>query len=162
MRIASILTSDPINSITGYTLTFYIVGCDINCKNCYNKQLQDYSYGKEYNLDEIKNIINLSEHTNISFLGGDCFNPKERYNTIELIKWIKLNTKNIIYVWTGYSFEYVSKLLDVSLIDILITDPFDVSLQNLKLLLRGSSNQRLYFRGKQVTEKELLEKVENL
>lgn len=43
------------------------------------------------------------------------------------------------------------------MIDFLITDKFEVENKNLKILLRGSTNQMIFCNGIQKTDKEILE-----
>lgn len=156
MRIASIVDNDGINSLTGFTLTFYCVGCSFACKDCYNKSLWDINGGKEFSIDELKLFINNTKCTNVSFLGGENFMPHHREQAIELMKYAKEKNKTI-YVWTGYSKEEVEQWIDISMIDFLITDRFEVDKRDLKLLLRGSTNQRIFCNGVQKTDKEILE-----
>lgn len=162
VHIHSISMNDSVNSLSGFTDSIFFSGCNIHCKGCWSEITWEVSRGKVYNIVDIYNLLKDSSTKCVSLLGGSPFYFKEKSLCIPLIYWLKENTDKIIYLWTGYPKEEVDKFIDTNLIDILITDPFDVKLRDLKLLLRGSSNQRLYFRGKQVTEQELLKQVENL
>jgi hypothetical protein len=162
MRIASISDNDSVNSITGFTLSIFTQSCPHHCKGCFSQQTWSDSGGKEYKIDEIKELINNSKCHNISFLGGDPLAPLNRIEIIELIKWSKQNTNKFIYFWTGYLKEEVEQWINLELIDILIDGKFELDKRNLNLLLRGSSNQRLFYKGKQVREEELLEIVDKI
>ena len=162
MRLASINQSDSVNSITGHSFSIFVQGCSMNCLGCQNPQTHSYQGGFLLSLYDIQSSILESKSNSVSFLGGCPFNKVEREKTIYLIKWIKKNTNKFIYVWTGYLKEEVEQWIDLELIDILIDGKFELDKRNLNLLLRGSSNQRLFYKGKQVTEKELLEIVDNI
>ena len=107
--------------------------------------------------EEVWGIVESSKCNNVSLIGGDVFHPKNRQIGIQLINEIKKNTNKTIYVWTGYSKEEVEQWIDISIIDFLITDKFEVENKNLKILLRGSTNQRIFCNGVQKTDKEILE-----
>ena len=140
MRIISIVNNDPINSMTGYTMTLYFAGCSHKCPGCFS--------GKEYSMDEIKDIILKSRWKNVTFLGGDPLYYENRDEVIELIHFIKENTDKNVYLWTGYLKEEVEKWIDTSLIDYLIDGKFEIDKKDLRLKLRGSSNQRVFHNGK--------------
>lgn len=162
MRLASINQSDSINSITGHSFSIFVQGCSMNCFGCQNPQTHSYQGGFLLSLYDIQSSILESKSNSVSFLGGCPFNQVEREKTIYLIKWIKQNTNKFIYVWTGYLKEEVEQWIDLELIDVLIDGRFELDKRDLNLLLRGSNNQRLFYKGKQVTEKELLEIVDKL
>ena len=127
------------------------------CDHCYSKQTWDINGGQEIYYEDVWHIIENSKCKNVSIIGGDVFHPKNRQIGINLIYTIKQNTDKTIYVWTGYSKEEVEQWLDISIIDFLITDRFEVENRNLKILLRGSTNQRIFCNGVQKTDKEILE-----
>lgn len=152
MKVMSIVYNDSINSITGFTTTIYVSGCEHHCKGCFSPQTWDSNVGKEYDIDELYNMFINSPNRNITFLGGDPLNPKSRDEVIELIKRIKTNTNKKIYVWTGYLKEEVEKWLDVNLIDYLIDGKFMIELKDIRLHLRGSKNQRIFYKGTNITD----------
>lgn len=147
MKIISIVENDPINSMTGFTLTLYFSGCDHYCKGCFSQNTWNYDDGHEYSLEEIKALILESRWKNVTFLGGDPFYFKNREEVLELIRFIKKETKKTIYLWTGYLKEEVEKWIDIETIDYLIEGPFVLEKKDLRLKLRGSSNQRVFHKG---------------
>ncbi|MCI6152304.1 anaerobic ribonucleoside-triphosphate reductase activating protein [Fusobacterium perfoetens] len=147
MKIISIVENDPINSMTGFTLTFYFAGCDHYCKGCFSQNTWDYESGQEYEIEDIKELILNSRWKNVTFLGGDPFYFKNREEVIELIYFIKKNTSKNIYLWTGYTIEEIQEWIDPSIIDYLIEGRFEIDRKDLRLKLRGSSNQRVFHKG---------------
>lgn len=127
-----------------------------HCEGCYSRQTWDINGGQEIYYEDVWSIIKNSKCKNVSIIGGDVFHPKNRQIGINLIYTIKQNTNKTVYVWTGYSKEEVEQWIDISMIDFLITDKFEVENKNLKILLRGSTNQRIFCNGVQKTDKEIL------
>lgn len=156
MKIISIVSHDTVNSITGFTMSIYFSGCDHHCDGCFSKNTWNYNNGKDFDLEEIKKIIKDNIHKNVSLIGGDPLYYKNRKEVIELIKYIKKINK-IVYLWTGYKFEEVCKILkeeklSIEDIDYLIDGKFELEKRNLKLKLRGSENQNIYKNGKLLIE----------
>lgn len=147
MKIISIVENDPINSMTGFTLTFYFAGCDHYCKGCFSQNTWNYESGQEYEMEDIKELILNSRWKNVTFLGGDPFYFKNREEVIELIHFIKEKTNKNIYLWTGYTIEEIQQWIDPSIIDYLIEGRFEIDKKDLRLKLRGSSNQRVFHNG---------------
>lgn len=155
MNVISIVENDPVNSITGFSTTFYFAGCEHHCKGCFSPQTWDYNQGTPYTINEIVDIIKLSKNKNVTLLGGDIFYPLNRIEGIELIKKIKKETNKMIYVWSGYTKEEIEKWIDVSIIDFLIDGKFELDKKDIRLNLRGSYNQRIFFKGQQVKDNDL-------
>lgn len=155
MNVISIVENDPVNSITGFSTTVYFAGCEHHCKGCFSPQTWEYNQGERYTVDELLDILKLSKNKNISLIGGDIFYPLNRIEGIELIKKIKYETNKNIYIWTGYSKEQVEKWIDVSMIDFLIDGKFELNKRDIRLNLRGSSNQRIFFRGTEIFDEDL-------
>lgn len=147
MKIISVVENDPINSMTGFTLTFYFAGCDHYCKGCFSQNTWDYESGQEYEMEDIKELILNSRWKNVTFLGGDPLYFKNREEVIELIHFIKEKTNKNIYLWTGYTIEEMKEWIDPSIIDYLIEGRFEIDKKDLRLKLRGSSNQRVFHKG---------------
>ena len=150
MKLISIVENDPINSMTGFTLTFYFAGCDHYCKGCFSENTWNYDNGHDYTLEEIKFLIKNSRWKNVTFLGGDPLYHKNRKEVLELISFIKTETDKKIYLWTGYLKEEIESWIDVTLIDYLIDGPFEIDKKDLRLKLRGSKNQRVFKNGVQI------------
>lgn len=155
MNVISIVENDPVNSITGFSTTVYFAGCEHHCKGCFSPQTWEYNQGEKYTIDELLCILKLSKNKNISLIGGDIFYPLNRVEGIELIKKIKNETNKNIYVWTGYLKEQIEKWLDISIIDFLIDGKFEIDKKDIRLNLRGSLNQRIFFRGKEIFDNDL-------
>lgn len=159
MRLISMVDNDGVNSLTGFTTSIFFAGCEHRCKGCFSEKTWNWNNGNDYSFDDIKGIILNSRCKNVSIIGGDVFFPKNREDGINLIKWIKEKTDKTLYVWTGYTKEDVENWIDISLIDFLMTDKFELDKLNLKLLLRGSGNQRIFCNGVEMSDDEIIKNI---
>lgn len=150
MKVISINPNDATNSVTGFTLSIFFSGCSHKCNGCFSPQTWNYDAGDEYSLEDLKQIILESRHKNVSLIGGDPFFHLNRKEVVELIEWVKVATTKKIYVWTGYTKSEVQGWVDPEVIDYLIDGKFELALKDIRLTLRGSSNQKIYKQGKLV------------
>lgn len=157
MRIAGIIDDDIVDSDDGVAVSLWTVGCPHHCKGCHNQNLWDYDAGQDIPIkmviDELKEKINKNGvMRNLSILGGEPLDPQNVKDVDKVLKEIRATYPNIkIYLWTGYTFEELEKREDVRgalrNVDVLIEGRFIEELRQ-DLPLRGSSNQRVYVRGK--------------
>lgn len=152
MNYANIKYNDIANGY-GVRTTLFVSGCRNNCPNCFNKDAQNFNYGKEFTEDIAKKIIDSvkeSQYKGISILGGE---PMEPENAKELVKFVKdfrsvyKDTKTI-WLYTGYIYENILNYNDArselaELVDIIVDGPFVESKKSIILQFRGSSNQRI-------------------
>lgn len=167
MRIAGIIENDIVDCDDGFCVSLWTVGCPHHCKGCHNQILWDRNAGEEFPREEIANkVINLIDKNGVlrhlSILGGE---PLVEYNVEDVFYVINrvretFGDKIKIYLWTGYTYEYlldsskhsnkynsyVNKILQK--IDVLIDGLYIEELRDVSLKLRGSSNQRVLYRGK--------------
>lgn len=157
MRIAGIIDDDIVDSDDGVAVSLWTVGCPHHCKGCHNQNLWDYDAGQDIPIkmviDELKEKINKNGvMRNLSILGGEPLDPQNVKDVDKVLKEVRATYPNIkIYLWTGYTFEELEKREDVRgalrNVDVLIEGRFVEELRQ-DLPLRGSSNQRVYVRGK--------------
>lgn len=155
MNYAVIKKFDIANG-AGVRVSLFVSGCRHHCKNCFNKEAWDFSYGKPFTDDTAKEILAALSPDYIagfSLLGGEPFEPENQGTLSELLAEIKqkLPNKNI-WCYTGFLYEDIiagrvgnaktaEKML--SNIDILVDGKFVEDLKSPDLLFRGSSNQRI-------------------
>ena len=151
MRVISENKNDAINSITGFTYSIFFSGCSHKCEGCFSPQTWGYENGLEITFNELVNKIKSSRHKNVSLIGGDPFFSQNRDEVVRLIHWIKNNTNKNVYIWTGYLAEEVCEWVDLKLIDYLIEGRFELDKRDIRLTLRGSSNQRVFKNGVDIT-----------
>lgn len=157
MNYGQIRKYDVANG-TGIRTTIFVTGCTHNCRNCFNKEYQDFKAGNTWTEKETKQVIKYLSDPNVkglSLLGGE---PFQNLWLIDIIKEIKpyLRENQDIWVWSGYTFEEIVSRKQrrelLSLCDILVDGKFIEELKDLKLKFRGSSNQRIIEISKSLQE----------
>lgn len=159
MRYAKVKYNDIANA-PGVCVSFFTQGCPHKCFNCFNQETWDFNGGKEFTPEVLDTIIEkLNEnniHRDFCLLGGEPLCDENILLSFLLISTIKEKNKDTkIYVWTGYTLENllhrnnpkINTLLN-DYIDVLIDGPYVDELRNITLPMRGSSNQRILYKGK--------------
>ncbi len=156
MNYADIKRIDVANG-PGVRVSLFVSGCTHHCKECFNPETWDFSYGNIFDENAENEIIKYLEPDYIkglTLLGGD---PMEKVNQEALIPLLEKVKKTYpdksIWCYTGYDFEEdikknmlknweVTKKF-MSYIDVLVDGEFKIDLKDLNLVFRGSSNQRI-------------------
>lgn len=151
MRYAVIKENDIANA-PGVCVSIYLQGCPHHCPNCFNPETWDYNGGQEFTEETMKQILRAVKANGINrdlcILGGEPLCPENIPLTEYIIMQIRDNYPEIkTYIWTGYIYESLAHNPKLSYIfnnaDYLIDGRFIESLKNLRLNMRGSSNQRI-------------------
>lgn len=141
----------------GVRVSLFVSGCSHHCPGCFNQATWDFEYGKEYTKETEETIINAlsPDYINgLTLLGGEPFEPQNQKVLVELLRRVKQTypQKNI-WCYSGYLFDrellsesrarckYTDEML--SMLDVLVDGRFIESLKDIRLVFRGSSNQRL-------------------
>lgn len=150
MRYCKIKPNDVANGI-GITVSLWTQGCPHHCKGCFNTETWDFSKGKEFTHEQVNEILELLDaygvHRNLAILGGEPLCEENIYGVFSLLSVVKAERPNTkVYVWTGYKLEdLLSKYwkMEFKNIDVLIDGQFQQDKADMRLKLRGSSNQRI-------------------
>lgn len=147
MNYAQIRKYDIANG-PGVRTTIFLTGCTLNCKNCFNKEYQNFHFGKVFDekaFDEVMDCLSDANISGLSVLGGEPFDNLAGLK--EFITKVRANSEKDIWVYSGYTFEELLEkdgAMDVlKNIDVLVDGRFVEDLKDLKLKFRGSSNQRI-------------------
>ncbi len=165
MNYAQLRAMDVANG-EGIRVSLFASGCTHNCKGCFNKEYQDFTYGNEMTFEVIEEILALvkkRQYRGLTLLGGEPFQNLELVDYLKPIREYmdKYNAENPkkkkdIWVYSGYTFEQIlsdeKKVKLLELTDVLIDGLFVENLLNLKLKFRGSSNQRVLDVNKSLSE----------
>ena len=155
VKYSSIKYNDVANA-PGISVSVFISGCDRRCKGCFNQETWDYNYGNEITDETIQSIVSHINENGIKrslcILGGEPLTPHNRAMTNKIIDECLMAYPDLkIYVWTGYLFEDLLAENDKTIEDIfskiyvLVDGPFVEELKDLRLNMRGSSNQRIFY-----------------
>ena len=153
MRYAGLIENDIVDSDDGICVSLWMQGCPHHCKGCHNPETWDFNGGIEIDREKlVENVINsLTQNgvnRNFSILGGEPLAKENLEDTLYIINRIRNKFPKIkIYLWTGYTIENL-KIKDLKKIDVIIDGLYDEKLRDVSLPLRGSSNQRILYRGK--------------
>lgn len=160
MNYAQIRKYDIANG-PGVRTTIFLTGCTLNCKNCFNKEYQNFHFGKVFDekaFDEVMDCLSDANISGLSVLGGEPFDNLEGLK--EFITKVRANSEKDIWIYSGYTFEELLEkdgAMDVlKNIDVLVDGRFVEDLKDLKLKFRGSSNQRIIDIKRTLEEDEIL------
>ena len=108
MNYADIKRIDVANG-PGVRVSLFVSGCTHHCKECFNPETWDFSYGNVFDENAENEIIKYLEPDYIkglTLLGGD---PMEKVNQEALIPLLekvkKAYPEKSIWCYTGYDFE---------------------------------------------------------
>lgn len=156
MRYAGIIKND-FSAAPGTSVTFFTQGCPHRCEGCHNPETWDFEGGEEVTHDTILEVIKAITanglHRNLCIMGGEPLCPENQFLTNLIINSVKEKLPDTkIYLWTGYCLEdldmsnnRVKSILEQ--VDCLIDGPYDKTKRDVSLFMRGSSNQRILYKG---------------
>lgn len=156
MNYAVIKKFDIANG-PGVRVSLFVSGCRHKCKNCFNSEAWNFSYGKPFSDDMLNEIISALTPDYIegfSLLGGEPFEPENQETVCEILQEIKHKLpQKTVWCYTGFLYDRellkgsvgdldtVKKILKN--IDVLVDGRFVEELKSPDLIFRGSSNQRI-------------------
>ncbi len=144
IRILDILEETMADG-PGLRTSIYCAGCAHHCPGCHNPQSWDFAGGREISVQELLDIINADEFSNVTFSGGDPLYQVEAF--AELARRIKETSGKNIWCYTGFTYEEIAADARLRMIlpylDVLVDGPFVEALRDPELHFRGSSNQRI-------------------
>jgi anaerobic ribonucleoside-triphosphate reductase activating protein len=155
MNYAAIKKNDIANG-EGVRVSLFVSGCRHHCKNCFNREAWDFSYGAPYTektQNEILTALQPVYVNGLSLLGGEPFEPENQETVLALVKEAKKRyPEKTVWCYTGFLFEDILKGIVgqkavatelLSLIDVLVDGKFVEEQKDLSLMFRGSANQRI-------------------
>ncbi len=141
----------------GIRVTLFVSGCTNHCKDCFQPETWDFSYGQPYTEETEQQILDqleLSYVDGLTLLGGEPMEPENQRTLVGLCRKVKERyPEKTIWCYTGFIYdrdlipsgrrhtEVTEELL--SYIDILVDGPFQTEKRNISLHFRGSENQRI-------------------
>lgn len=155
MQYAGIIKND-FSAAPGTCVSFFTQGCPHHCEGCQNPETWDFCGGKEFTLDTLNDIINAlvanGIHRDLCIMGGEPLCAENQFLTGLVINTVKEKLPNTkIYIWTGYVFDEIPSTPRLNHIlmntDCIIDGPFILKDRDITLPLRGSSNQRVLYKG---------------
>ena len=156
MNYADIKRIDVANG-PGVRVSLFVSGCTHHCKGCFNEVTWDFHYGKPFTEAEKQQILSYLDHEYIkglSLLGGEPFERVNQQGLLPLLRCVRETFPDkTIWCYTGYDFEkdILGRMVMeweeteemLSYIDVLVDGEFVEEKKNLRLVFRGSENQRI-------------------
>jgi anaerobic ribonucleoside-triphosphate reductase activating protein len=169
MNYAGIKYCDIANGL-GCRTVLFVSGCRNHCKDCFQPQTWDFSYGEPFDEQVQKEILDSLAPNyvqGLTLLGGEPFEPENQKALVPFVEKVKNNypDKNI-WAFTGYIYdkdltaggrkytEDTDRLL--SMIDVLVDGPFVAEEKDIRLKFRGSKNQRVIDLKKTIKEGKII------
>ncbi len=156
MNYAEIKKTDIANG-EGVRVSLFVSGCRRHCKNCFNKVTWDFAYGKpftEETQEELLEALAPDYIAGLTLLGGDPMEPENQRALLPFVREVRRSfPQKSIWCYTGYTLldgaleeeqancEVTREL--ISLLDVLVDGRFVEELKDIRLVFRGSSNQRV-------------------
>lgn len=155
MNYADIKQYDVANG-SGVRVSLFVSGCTRACPSCFNREAWDFSYGKLFTRETVKQILSYLAPDyvrGLSLLGGEPFEHVNQKGLLPLLRCVKeIYPSKDIWCFTGYLFdkdicdrmctEWEETKEFLSYLDILVDGRFVKELHNVNLRFKGSSNQR--------------------
>lgn len=149
MNYAAIKTYDIANG-PGIRTSIFVSGCTRHCKECFQPQTWDFSYGEPFTqavIDRILESLDSPRIAGLTVLGGEPFEPRNQAAVADLLRQVRKKfPEKSLWAFTGYTIEELNSETAkeiLSYLDVLVDGPFMIEKKDLTLRFRGSSNQRL-------------------
>ena len=146
----------------GIRISLFVSGCELHCPECFNKIAWDFNYGEEFTFDIQKKIMDKMESNSVykglSILGGEPLNERNQMGLLPFVKSFreKFPDKDI-WVFTGYTWDNIPGDREIlQYIDVLVDGPFQIKNKDLRLVFKGSSNQRTIDVQKSLKERKVI------
>ena len=140
----------------GIRVSLFVSGCPHACKGCFNEASWNPSFGEVFTEEVEERILKALEKKEIqglTLLGGEPLVPGNLHALLPLLRKMKeRQPKKDLWCYSGYCYEELLQregqekedILELfSLLSVLVDGKFRLEEKDLRLLFRGSRNQRL-------------------
>ena len=146
MRYHNITKDDMLNG-DGLRVVLWVAGCNHCSKGCQNPVTWDPDGGLPFD-DAAKQVIfeqlDKSYISGITFSGGDPLHSANRLGVRNLMAEIKQKYPNkTIWLYTGDRWENIMYYPMMQYVDVVVDGEFVLAERDVKLLWKGSKNQRV-------------------
>lgn len=146
MRYHNITKDDMLNG-DGLRTVLWVAGCTHCCRECQNPLTWDPDGGLLFDdaaKQELFAQLDKSYISGITFSGGDPLHPANRADIKALMEELrKRYPKKTIWLYTGDSWEDIYAYPLFQYVDVCVDGEFHVEEKDVKLLWKGSANQRV-------------------
>ena len=146
MRYHNITKDDMLNG-DGLRVVLWVSGCSHCCKDCQNPITWDVNGGVLFDdaaKQEIFEQLDKPYISGITFSGGDPLHSANRMDVRTLMAEIREKyPEKTIWLYTGDVWENVIHYPMMRYVDVLVDGEFMIEKRDVKLMWKGSSNQRV-------------------
>ena len=146
MRYHNITKDDMLNG-DGLRVVLWVSGCSHCCKGCQNPITWDVNGGVLFDdaaKQEIFDQLDKPYISGITFSGGDPLHSANRMDVRALMAEIREKyPEKTIWLYTGDVWENVMHYPMMRYVDVLVDGEFMIEKRDVKLMWKGSSNQRV-------------------
>ena len=146
MRYHNITKDDMLNG-DGLRVVLWVSGCSHCCKGCQNPITWDVNGGILFDdaaKQEIFEQLDKPYISGITFSGGDPLHSANRMDVRTLMAEIREKyPEKTIWLYTGDVWENVMHYPMMRYVDVLVDGEFMIEKRDVKLMWKGSSNQRV-------------------
>ena len=146
MRYHNITKDDMLNG-DGLRVVLWVSGCSHCCKGCQNPITWDVNGGVVFDesaKQEIFDQLDKPYISGITFSGGDPLHSANRMDVRTLMAEIREKyPEKTIWLYTGDVWENVMHYPMMRYVDVLVDGEFMIEKRDVKLMWKGSSNQRV-------------------
>lgn len=146
MRYHNITKDDMLNG-DGLRVVLWVAGCSHCCEQCQNPSTWDPNGGLLFDEEAKKELFEALDKKyidGVTFSGGDPMHISNYADIKNLAMEIKEKYPNkTIWMYTGDSWEEHCDEAIMNYIDVLVDGEFHIAERDVKLLWKGSSNQRV-------------------
>lgn len=135
----------PVSTLGyGQRVAIWMQGCSLHCPGCLSRDTWAHDQG-QLDFSALTTTLEpwLPQADGLTVSGGEPF--EQPLALVRLLRWWRQHHIGDILVFSGYSWEHLSRhhTEALALIDVLISDPYQAD-AGQTLALRGSDNQRLH------------------
>ena len=136
----------------GKRVVIWFSGCSLRCKGCINSHLWNKNSGREFTAEILfEEIYSLGDFDGVTYIGGE---PLEQGHDLIVLSKKLINANKDIVLFTGYELEELAeeKLEVCNLSSVVICGRYIEKERDTGLLLRGSRNQRIVVKDKNLLQ----------
>lgn len=141
------ITKDDMRNGDGLRVVLWVAGCNHCCKECHNPITWDPAGGLPFDEEAKKEIFEQLDKdyvSGITLSGGDPLYSGNRLDVRALCAELrKKYPDKTIWLYTGDSWENIKDDPVMKYIDVVVDGEFHPEEKDIKLLWKGSKNQRV-------------------
>ena len=141
------ITKDDMRNGDGLRVVLWVAGCNHCCKECHNPITWDPAGGLPFDEEAKREIFEQLDKdyvSGITLSGGDPLYPGNRLDVRALCAELREKYPHkTIWLYTGDSWENIKDDPVMEYIDVLVDGEFHPEEKDVKLLWKGSKNQRV-------------------